>query len=282
MIRSHALRNALHTVVLVGAMGGLAWVTLDHVLGPRAMTLLFGLAGISLLVSLVRPRRMRLPRGTPIERLDRTRFPLGADLMERLSRRAGLRRPPALYRVKSDSLNAMAVGGGRKSAVVITDTLLAALGPRELEAILAHEIAHIAHRDLRVLDLAARIGGLLAVAGRLGILLLLLSLGAEALGMRVFGWETYVPLLLAPLLGGLLQRGLSRVREFDADRGALALTQDPKGLIAALNTLGPGQGGLRDTHPSRAARIARIRRIAQKQPGGAGDVHETHPRAGIA
>lgn len=169
-------------------------------------------------------------------------------LLRELPARAGLPATPVPHYVPSAVVNAFATGSKQKASIALTDGLLRSLSPRELAGVFAHEVAHIANEDLRVMGLAdsvSRLTCLLALMGQIAIL--------------------------------LAQLGLSRVREFDADRLAAELTGDPQGLAPALAKiervsrswrawLWPGWGNpepscLR-TRPATQERIARLLTLA--------------------
>lgn len=162
-------------------------------------------------------------------------------LLRELPARAGLPATPVPHYVPSAVVNAFATGSKQEASIALTDGLLRSLSPRELAGVFAHEVAHIANEDLRVMGLADSVS-------RLTCLLALLA-----------------------------QLGLSRVREFDADRLAAELTGDPQGLASALAKiervsrswrawLWPGWGNpepscLR-TRPATQERIARLLTLA--------------------
>ena len=159
----------------------------------------------------------------------------------------------------------------------LTDGLLRSLTPRELTGVLGHEIAHIANEDLRVMGLADSISRLTHLLALLGQLAIVLSLPTLLLGVTEVNWPALLLLAVAPQLALLAQLGLSRVREFDADRLAAELTGDPHGLASALAKIErvsrswrawllPGWGNpepswLR-THPATAERIERLLELA--------------------
>ena len=172
-------------------------------------------------------------------------------------------------------ITAFSVGSPETSAIGISRRLQLGLNVRELVAILAHEIAHIAAGDMTLLALSEIIGRLtraLAMAG------LLFGLAIAVAGHPVFSPGTVFLLAAAPIVASLLQLALSRNREFDADRGGAALTGDPEGLASALAKIErdqrsllrrlfwPGAGAevplwIR-THPRTKDRIARLRGVA--------------------
>jgi heat shock protein HtpX len=120
------------------------------------------------------------------------------------------------------------------AAIALTDGLLRSLTPRELTGVLGHEIAHIANDDLRVMGLADSISRLTHLMALLGQITILFSVPALLLGIVQVSWPALLLLAAAPQLALLAQLGLSRVREFDADRLAAELTGDPHGLASAL------------------------------------------------
>lgn len=81
-------------------------------------------------------------------------FPTAARILTRLAARAGLPAVPRLHVIPSKLMNAFAVGRREQSAIAVTDALARSLTPRELAGVLAHEVAHIAHEDVKVMALA--------------------------------------------------------------------------------------------------------------------------------
>ncbi|HEV7255058.1 MAG TPA: zinc metalloprotease HtpX [Mesorhizobium sp.] len=228
---------------------------------------------------------LKMYRAEPVAR---DRFPLGVEMVEELARRAGLARPPTLHVVRSRLMNAFAVGRRDNAAIAVTDGLVRHLTPRELLGVLAHEISHIAHDDLRVMafaDMVSRFTSFLSAAGTFSVLFNLVGvMGGYAAPIP---WPAVLVLVFAPTIGGLLQLGLSRTREFDADLGAAMLTGDPEGLALALNRLERAQGryweslmlptsrapvpSVLRSHPPTAQRIARLAALADGRGAGFGE-----------
>jgi len=195
-----------------------------------------------------------------------------------LSERAGLERPPSLYLIPWPQANAFALGNRSNAAVVLSAGLLRRLTLQELAGVLAHELSHLRHNDVRVMgfaDLSRRVTRTLAT---LGMLLLFLNLPLMLLTGTTVGWLPILVLLVAPLLADLTQLALSRVREFSADLGAAELLGDPAPMIAALIRMespglswferltGPPQSyqhipTILRTHPETSERIVRLRRL---------------------
>jgi heat shock protein HtpX len=202
-------------------------------------------------------------------------------LLAELAERADLPVVPALHYVPSPLINAFAVGNRRRPAIALTAGLLRELSPRELAGVLAHEIAHIAHGDLRVMGLADLLSRLTSLFALVGQVMLLLSLPWMVTGQGEVNWTALLLLVLSPHLALLAQLGLSRVREFDADLEAVALTGDPAGLASALTRIErasrswrglllPGWGNpepswLR-THPATEERVRRLQSLHPAPP----------------
>ncbi len=264
--RAHAWRNRVHSLLLLAAMGGfmallgwLLWGT-DGLL----LMLAVGVAGV-LLNPAASPRLvMRLYRA---RRIDPRQLPELTMVLSRLSRRAGLPEDPELYYVPSHALNAFTVGTRERSAVAVTDGLLAQLSLRELAGVLAHEISHTSSNDLWVMALAA-------FFSRATRLLSLLSLPLVLFAEMSINWFALGLLVIAPIVSGLARMALSRTREYDADLNAARLTGDPDGLAQALVKIERAQSGLWErifmpgrrvpepsllrSHPDSRERVARL------------------------
>lgn len=278
--RRHAWSNRLQTALLILALCAI---------NAFAGTLLFGEYGlwIALAVSLLAllfepaagmPLTLRLYQAQPISARD---APELTRLTAELARRATLAEAPELYYVPSPLINAFTLGNRRQSAIALSGGLLRELAPREIAGILGHEIAHIAHDDLRVMglaDLVSRLTTLYALAGQ-GMLLLMLP--AWVAGYIEIGWLTLLLLAVSPWLTLFIQLGLSRIREFDADQKAAWLTGDPLGLASALAKveltgrswralLLPGWGNPQPSwlrsHPPTAERIRRLTNMQAAPP----------------
>lgn len=182
---------------------------------------------------------MRLYRAQPLNDYD---FPFGAVLVRRLSRSAGLPVAPQLYYIPSAGLNAISTGHTHNSAIAVTDGLLKFLNKRELAGVLAHEISHIHNNDIWIMGLANLIGRLTSVMSQIGIVLLILNLPFLLAGK--IPWLLVALLIFSPLVSTILQLGLSRIREYDADLYAVSLTDDPQGLAQALQKLDYIETGL--------------------------------------
>ena len=197
------------------------------------------------------------------------------DLFQELVRRAELSSVPTLYYIPSRSLNAFATGNQSNAAVAITDGLLRILDGREVAGVLAHEVSHIRHRDMRVLGVADTVSRIIATLSQIGQMMLFL---AVPMALASGGFMLLIAALLlifSPMISNVLQLALSRSREFNADLGAVSLTGDAKGLASALAKLErvtsgtgspwmvpgrkrPAAPAMLRTHPPTDERIRRI------------------------
>jgi heat shock protein HtpX len=194
-------------------------------------------------------------------------------LIELLARRAGLRAAPRLYYIPQDVPNAFTVGRGQEAVLGITAGLLQRLDRRELTAVLAHELSHIQHNDMRVLTFAGFIHRMTTLFSGIGQFLLFVNFPLLLMGRATISWSAILLMIAAPTLSGLLHLALSRTREFKADLGAVKLTGDPAGLAFALRKLEqfqsswlrlllPGQrlpeSAVLRTHPHTQERVERL------------------------
>jgi heat shock protein HtpX len=272
-VLNHRLINALQTALLVAGLMGLLGVV-GWLIGGGSYALM-AMGAVCLLYFFnpaVSPALvMRLYRA---RRLNARVAPVPVAIMEQLAKRAGLPATPTLHYVPSRVMNAFSVGDRRQAAVAISDGLLRGLDLRGLAAVLAHEVSHIAHNDLRTMtfaDLSSRLTGLLSLVGQC---LLLVNLPLLIMGEQTISWLAIALLVFAPTLSALFQLALSRSREYQADLGAVMLTGDPEGLAAALARLESVQGGMLErvlmpgwripepswlrTHPPTERRIERL------------------------
>ncbi len=275
------LRNLAQSLLLLLALAGLC--------GYLALLIgggILAIVAVALVISsylfnpAVSPRLiLRLYRGrllTPSE------APQLYALLQHLTQKAGLPRLPQLYYIPSDVMNAFATGSQHNSVIALSDGLLRRLNLRELTGVLAHELSHIHHEDLRVMgfaDLASRFTSLLSFIGQM---LLVINLPLLLFSPYRLDWMPILVLIAAPTLSALIQLALSRSREYNADLGAAELTGDPEGLASALEKMERVQGRILEqmilpgsrlpepsllrTHPPSRERIRRLLAL-REQPG---------------
>jgi heat shock protein HtpX len=165
-------------------------------------------------------------------------------LAENLSRRAGLSRPARLYVVPSTMLSAFSVGTPERSAIAVTEGLLRRLTMREIAGVFAREVSHIARGDLFALAVADFVSRAAQLLYYTGLALAAANLYHLLTHDELVSWWSVALLVLAPMLLNLVQFGLSRAREFEADRAGALLTGDPLGLASAISRLETSTGSL--------------------------------------
>lgn len=272
----HRWLNRLQTGLLVLTLIGIAATAGSLLFGESGLWLaLFAVAGTLLLEpAAASALTLRLYRARALHPHE---APEIWTLLRELSARAGLPATPVPHYVPSAVVNAFATGSKQHASIALTDGLLRNLSPRELAGVLAHEVAHIANEDLRVMGLADSVSRLTSLLAMVGQIAIVFSLPALLAGAVAVNWPGLLLLAASPQLALLAQLGLSRVREFDADRLAAELTGDPHGLASALAKiervsrswrawLRPGWGNpepswLR-THPATQDRISRLLTLA--------------------
>ncbi|MFD2091154.1 M48 family metalloprotease [Blastococcus deserti] len=225
---SRRVGNALRTAVLLAALGGL-FVLVGSLFG-RTGTLIglaLGLAATGGTYWFSDRLALRAAGAVPVD--ERT-APGYHRMVRELCAEAGLPMP-RLYVTPDRQPNAFATGRGpRSAAVAVTQGLLDLLSPAEIRAVLAHELAHVANRDVLLTSVAAALAtGIGAVANLAGWLP---TGGDDEEGPHPFA--ALAAVLVAPVAAALLQLALSRSREFEADRCGAALLGNGRPLATAL------------------------------------------------
>jgi heat shock protein HtpX len=147
---------------------------------------------------------------------------------------------PRLYLIPSPQPNAFATGRNpHHAAIAVTEGLLAHLPRDQVKGVVAHEMAHIANRDILVSSIAAMVAG--AIAAIANVLQFSLLFGGGEDDDSPLGWLGMIAtLIFAPLAATLLQLGVSRQREYLADATGAQLLGRPEPLAGALETLERG------------------------------------------
>ncbi len=278
-IRSERTVRLLQTAVLFILM-----VALFGWLGIRAFGgNLFVIFSVMLVVSLLissgaSPRRV-LGRGVfPVNRRE---APEIYSILSELASRAGLQNVPHLYYTPSGVPNAVTVGAGENTAIVVTQGLLNRLTRRELAGVLAHEVAHIANNDVRLLTLAESVRLATTLLSKVGQFVLLFTFPLFLFAGEPLPLGFLALTIFAPVVSLLLHLALMRAREFEADLTAVRLTGDPSALAAALQRLSAAgrsflellfpvpmrnEFSLFRSHPATAERVRRLMAL-QRSPG---------------
>ncbi len=287
LLLQHRAINFLQSLALLGLLAGLL-TYLAYVIVGESLAWFSGTLVLMLYLgnSLVTPWFVLRMYGA--SEISPQQAPELYEILEIIARRAGLPRLPRLYYVPSHVVNAFTIGSREDAAIAVSAGLLRRLAPVELAAIFSHEIAHIRHNDIRVMTFADLAGRLTKLLSLLGQAMIIISLPLVLFTRMQLPWLPLLLLLLAPLAADLIQLGLSRVREYDADRLAAELLGDARPLAAALAKIeyyqhsllrsfsltahkNPEPSLLR-THPPTQQRIERLLAYQQRLPGLQGEV----------
>ena len=146
---------------------------------------------------------------------------------------------PRLYLIPSDQPNAFATGRNPKnSAVAVTTGLWRRLEPQEVEGVLAHELSHIANRDVLIMTVASFFAMLAALLTRFGMYGGLFGGGRGRDNNGVPVWLIVLLVSIATyFLSQILILAISRYREYAADRGSALITGAPEHLMSALQKI---------------------------------------------
>ncbi|HHY02603.1 MAG TPA: M48 family metalloprotease [Paracoccus sp.] len=156
-------------------------------------------------------------------------------LVRQLAGRAGLPMP-AVYVLATDQPNAFATGRDpQHAAVAVTQGLLRILNRDELAGVIAHELAHIRHRDTLTMTVTATMAGAIAMLGNM----MLFMGNRERQGGALGG---LLAMILAPLAATLVQLAISRSREYVADRSGAEISGNPMALASALAKIANAAG----------------------------------------
>jgi heat shock protein HtpX len=224
------MSNVLKTTLLLGAMSGL-FLLLGELLGG-SQGLMFGFIlaiamnmGSYWFSDKIVLRMYGASEVGPGHRL--------YEMVTRLAQRAGLPQP-RVYTISDPSPNAFATGRNpQHAAVAATEGILQILDDDELEGVIAHELAHVKHRDILISSVAATLAAAIMMVSRMAMFWGGRSdddRGANPVAMLATA-------LLAPVAAILIQTAISRSREYDADAGGAALAGRPDGLVRALTKI---------------------------------------------
>jgi heat shock protein HtpX len=288
------MRNTLRTFMLLAALTAV-FVGAGYLIGgPAGMAIAFVLAAAMNLVSYWNADKivLRMYRAQPVDgghpnALVRSYV---ADV-EAMAERAGMPRP-AVYVIENDQPNAFATGRDPSHAAVAATTgLLQMLDRREIRGVMAHELAHVKHRDTLTMTVTATIAGAVSALANFGVFF---GGGDRDRPGGILG--TIALAILAPIAAALVQMAISRGREYEADRGGAEISGDPEALASALQKIeayargvvnhaaernpatshmfiinplsGQGADNLFSTHPATANRVAALMRLTGGGGGG--------------
>ena len=196
---------------------------------------------------------------------------------------------PKVYLIEENAPNAFATGRNPDNAAVAATTgILRVLSDRELRGVMAHELAHVKHRDILISTISATMAGAIGMLANFAMFFG----GRDSEGRPANPIVGLLVAMLAPIAAGLIQMAISRAREFEADRGGAEICGDPQALASALQKIhryaqgipleaaernpataqmmimnplsGGGLRGLFSTHPSTEERVERLLQMAAR------------------
>jgi len=277
------MNNRMKTVLLLGALTGLILLVGDLIGGRGGLYMAFLFAAAMNFASYWFSDKLAL-WSAGAQEVGETQAPELHRMIRSLCQRAGLPMPRVCL-IPEEAPNAFATGRDpQHAAVAVTEGMLRIATPEELEGGLAHELAHVQHRDILISSIAATLAGAIMVLARMAMWM---PIGGrsddEEGGSSIVGIVLLA--VLAPIAALLIQMAISRSREYLADEGAARLTRKPWALAGALEKLelaaqqiplasasqasahmyivnplaGVSFASLFSTHPPTEERIARLR-----------------------
>src|ERR671931_170332 len=227
-------------MLLTGALLGLLYIVFAVVLfeflsvGLIPMLLIIG--GLAFFQYFTSDKMALLASGAKV--VERDQAPELHDLVERLCAMADLPKPKVAV-IDTDVPNAFATGRSPKhAAVAVTRGLWERLEPQEIEGVLAHELSHVANRDVLIMTVASFFAMLAGLLTRFGLYSGMFGGGRSRDNNTVPVW--LIVLLVSVVtyfISQLLILAISRYREFAADRGSALITGAPEHLMSALQKI---------------------------------------------
>lgn len=283
------LNNQLKTIALLGGLS-VFLIAIGSAIGPGATWIFLALALAMNLGAYFFSDRLVL-RMHGAREIALAEAPALHELVAELAQRAGIPKP-RVFLIDDPSPNAFATGRNPQNGVVaITRGLLDLLDRRELRGVVAHELAHVANRDVLVATIAAAVASAITSLAHALSFSALLGGGSDSDEDGPSAADALLLALVAPVAATLIQLGISRSREYLADESGARICGDPEALARALEKLSRGAdavpadaapataslyivnplaGGARvarwfSTHPPVEERVARLRGLALRK-----------------
>jgi heat shock protein HtpX len=204
--------------------------------------------------------------------VNRESAPKFYDMVQGLAQKANIPMPK-VYIINDPTPNAFATGRSpKKAAVAATTGILQGLSNDELAGVMAHELAHVKHRDTLISTIAATLVGSITYIAQMAGWLFMFGRSDDRGGSGIGG---LVLLILSPILAMLIQMAISRSREFAADKGGAEITGNPMGLASALQKIARGNQMKPVNHSNPTT--AHMFIINPLAGGGMSKLFSTHP-----
>lgn len=262
----NGMRTAALMAVMITLVAGIGYA----LGGPNAMLIAFGVAVALNFASYWFSDKivLKMYKGREVTPQE---APELHEMVERLSRNADMPKPRVVV-IPSDQANAFATGRNPKNGVVaVTNGIVRQLTPRELEGVIAHELAHIKNYDILTSSIAAVLASAITLLARFAIFV---PMGRDSNGGNALA--SILMLILAPIAAMIIQMAISRAREYVADEDGGAICNDPNALADALVRLHQGAAARpMQANPS-TAHMFIVNPLAGRM-GSFGNLFSTHP-----
>ena len=264
--------NWLKTTVLMAAIVALFGTIGSYLGGANGMIMALIFGGAMNLFAYWFSDKMVL-RMYNAREVDETSAPQFYAMVRELAQRAGLPMP-RVYLIDEAQPNAFATGRNPENAAVAATTgILNLLSAREIRGVMAHELAHVQHRDILISTISATMAGAISALANFAMFFG----GRDSEGRSANPIASILVALLAPLAASLIQMAISRAREFEADRGGAEICGDPNALADALTKIDHYARGIpmiaAEEHPATAQMMI----MNPLHGGGIANLFSTHP-----
>jgi len=264
--------NLLKTAVLMAAITAL-FMAIGSLLGGRqgmmlALVVALGMNFFSYWFSDALVLKMYNAK-----QVDETSAPQFYRMIQELARNAQLPMPK-VYLIEEDAPNAFATGRNPEHAAVAATTgILRVLTERELRGVMAHELAHVRHRDILISTVSATMAGAISMLANFAMFFG----GRDSEGRSTNPVVGILVMILAPIAASLIQMAISRAREFEADRGGAEISGDPAALANALQKIHSYAQGIPMAAAERHPETAQMMIMNPLSGGGLRGMFSTHP-----
>ena len=264
--------NWMKTAILMAAITALFGVVGAAMGGRSGMIMALGFALVSNFFAYWFSDKMVL-RMYNAQEVDESTAPQFYNMIKELSGRAGLPMP-RVYLIEEEAPNAFATGRNpQHAAVAATTGILRILSARELRGVMAHELAHVKHRDILISTISATMAGAISALANFAMFFG----GRDSEGRRSNPIAGILVAILAPLAGALIQMAISRAREFEADRGGAEISGEPQALASALDKIHRVAAGIPLETTERHPETAQMMIMNPLSGGGLRGLFSTHP-----